>query len=138
MSTLSVVNTTTSSSSIVTQNVPSTTTVNDNLRLAQSLFKSNTVHRYPSSHFICSNCHQTIKCCDVSVQASLDEHDSTSRTRVISYTSSDDGLNSDATRISLEPHHAHLTLQQYQMGNIKRSSQDGGLPSNAIPQMHHV
>jgi hypothetical protein len=31
-----------------------------------------------------------------------------------------------------------MTLQQYQMGNVKRPSQDAGLPSNSIPQMHHV
>jgi hypothetical protein len=135
----SMVNTTSSSPSIVTQTTPTATIATDNLRLAQSLFKSNSVHRYPSTHFICSNCHQTVKCCDVSVQTSLDDQNTTSRIRVVSLTSSDDGLHSsDTTTISLEPHHAHMTLQQYQMGNVRRPSQDAGLPSNSIPQMHHV
>jgi hypothetical protein len=129
-----MVNTTTSSSSPSSVLQPTTTTVADNLRLAESLFKSTTVHRYPSSHYICSNCHQTIKCCDVSVQTSLDEHSTTSRIRGISFTPSDDDINT----ISLEPHHAHMTIQAYQLGNTRRSSQDAELSSSSIPQMHHV
>ncbi len=115
----------TSSPSIINQ------TKTDNLRLAESLFKSNTVHRYPSTNFICSNCHKTIKCCDVSVQ--------TSQIGVVPLTPSKGELNSDTGWISLEPHnHIHMTVQGYQMGNTKRLSQDIGLPSNSIPQMHRI
>ncbi|CAF2390746.1 unnamed protein product [Rotaria sp. Silwood2] len=52
-------NTTSSPSPVVTS------TITDDFHLAESLFKLNTVHRYPSSHFICSNCHRTIKYCDI-------------------------------------------------------------------------
>jgi hypothetical protein len=109
------------------------TTANDNLRLAESLFKTNTVHRYPSTHYICSNCHQTIKCSDVSVQTSLDDHHTTSRTRVVSLTASSDGLSGGTTRVSLD--HGHMTVKEYQSGRL---SQDTSLPSHSIPQMHDV
>jgi hypothetical protein len=131
-----MLNSTTPPSPVVIQ--PTTTTITNNLRLAESLFKSNTVHRYPSTHFICSNCHQTVKCCDVSVQTSLDDHGTPSRARVISLTASDDGINTDTIRASLEHHHGHMTVQEYQMGNTRRPSEDLGLSFNSIPQMHHV
>ncbi|CAF1172852.1 unnamed protein product [Rotaria sordida] len=135
---LPLLNTTNSSSSTVTQ-TPSTTTITiDNLRLSETLFKSNTVHRYPSSHFICSNCHQTIKCCDVSVQTSLDDHNTISKIHVISHTASDDEFNGDTTWTSYEPHGTHMTVQEYQMGHARKVSHDTGLPSNSIPQMHRV
>ncbi len=133
---LPLLNTTTSYLPTINQ---TTAIVNDNLRLAESLFKSNTVHRYPSSHFICSNCHQTIKCCDVSVQTSLDHLDTTSRKRVVSLIVGDDELTGNIARVSLEPHnHAHMTVKEYQRGITRSPSQDAGLPSNSIPQMHHV
>ncbi|CAF3148262.1 unnamed protein product [Rotaria sp. Silwood2] len=132
---LPLFNTTNSSSTIVTQTKPIAI---DNLRLAETLFKSNTVHRYPSTHFICSNCHRTIKCCDVSIQTSLDDHNTISRMRVISHTTSDDEFHDDKGWISSEPHCTHMTVQEYQMGNTKKAFQDTGLPSNSIPQMHHV
>ncbi|CAF0879084.1 unnamed protein product [Adineta steineri] len=130
-------NTNTSSSSPAVSQPPASTT-SDTLRFAESLFKTNNVHRYPSTHFICSNCHQTIKCHDVSVQTSLDDRSATTRTRLISLTASDDSLDTDLAWNSLEPHHAHMTVQEYQTGHARRSSQDAGLPSNSIPQMHHV
>ncbi|CAF3607078.1 unnamed protein product [Rotaria sp. Silwood1] len=135
---LPLLNTTNSSSSTITQTTPTTTTAVDNLRLAEGLFKSNTVHRYPSTHFICSNCHQTIKCCDVSVQTSFDDHDTISRMRIVSHTASDDEINGDTDWVSYEPHCTHMTVQEYQMGNTKKAFHDTGLPSNSIPQMHHV
>jgi len=112
---------TTPSSLVINQ----TTTTTDNLRFAESLFKSNTVN------FVCSNCHKTIKCCDVSVQ--------TSQIGVVPLTKSNDELNSNTGWISLEPHnHIHMTVQEYQMGNTKKLYQDVGLSSNSIPQMHHI
>jgi hypothetical protein len=132
---LTMLNTTTPSSSTTT---PTTPVPTDNLRLAESLFKSNSVHRYPSTYFICSNCHRTVKFSDVSVQTSLDDPGTTSRVRVVSLTSSDDGLHNNTAWVSLEPHHAHMTVQEYQMGNARRPSQDLGLPSSSIPGMHHV
>jgi hypothetical protein len=98
---------------------------NDNLHLAESLYKSNNVHRYPSTYFICSNCHKTIKYSDVSVQTSLDDL----RRRVVSFTDSDDG--------NLH-NHSHMTVKEYQQGHTRRSSHDSTLISNSIPQMHHV
>ncbi|UJR08997.1 hypothetical protein I4U23_013247 [Adineta vaga] len=135
---LPLFNTTTSPSPVVIQTPVSTTTAADNLHLAESLFKTNTVHRYPSTHFICSKCHQTIKCCDVSVQTSLDDHNHTSRNHRISLTLSDDELSHNSVRKSLESHHAHMTVQEYRMGNTRRPSQDLTLSSDLIPQMHHV
>jgi hypothetical protein len=132
---LPLINTATSSSPVTNQN---TKIAADNLRLAESLFKSNTVHRYPSTYFICSNCHRTVKCCDVSVQTTLHDHGTTSRIHVVTLTASDDELNRDTPWISLEPHHEHMILQEYQMGYLGRPSQDAGLASNSIPQMHHV
>jgi hypothetical protein len=130
-----LLNTTTSSSSPV---ISQTTTIaTDTLPLAKSLFKSNTVHRYPSTYFICSNCHRTNKCCDVSVQTSLHDHSTTSSIYVVLLTTADDEVNRDTSRISLEPHHAHLVVKEYQMGYLARPSQDAALPSDATAQMHH-
>ncbi|CAF2726549.1 unnamed protein product [Rotaria sp. Silwood2] len=88
---LPLLNITSSSSPVVTS------TITDNLHLAGSQLKLNTVHHYPSSHFICSNCHRTIKCCNVNVQTSLNDHDAISRTRTVSLMASDEELNSDTT-----------------------------------------
>jgi hypothetical protein len=111
---------------------------NDNLRLAaETLFKSNSVHRFPSTQFICSDCHRTVKCCDVSVQTSLDEN-TTSRVRLVSLTSSDDGLNNDAAWLSLD---SRMANQEYQSGNTKQifyDKESDKLPSRSIPRMHHV
>jgi hypothetical protein len=89
---LPLFNTTTYAPSAISQTMAM---FNDNLHPAELLFKSNTVRRYPSTHFSCSNCHQTIKCCDVSVQTSLDDNGSISRKRVVLLTASDDGLSGD-------------------------------------------
>jgi len=79
---------------------------NENLRLAEALFKSNSVNRSPSTLFTCSNCSQTMKRCDVSVQTSLDKpnkFNSTSRLRLISSTSDEDITNeNDGAWLSLE------------------------------------
>ena len=127
----------------VTQSPTSNTlaTANEKLRLAESLFKSTSVHRYPSTNFVCSNCNRTLKCADVSIQTSLDEsvsRGSTSRLRVVSLTSSDDGTGGDAGWLSLDPHHAPMTVQEYQLGQTRRPSHDPGFSSFSIPGMHHV
>ncbi|CAF1263493.1 unnamed protein product [Adineta ricciae] len=134
---LPLLNTMTSPSPVTSQ-VPSTS-ISDNLRLAESLFKTNNVHRYPSKHFICSKCYQTVKCCDVSVQTSLDDHNRASRNHRMSLSVFDDELDPDPVRTSSELHHHLMTVQEYQMGNTRRSSQDlSSQSSNSIPQMHHV
>jgi hypothetical protein len=116
-------------------NQTNATVTNDNLRIAESLYKSNTVHRYPSSYFICSNCHKTVKCSDVSVQTSIDDP----RIRVVSLTASDDGLNCNPTSTSLESYnHLHMTVKEYQQGSTRRSSHEAVLSSDSIPQMHRV
>ncbi len=74
----------------------------------------------------------------MSVQTTLHDHGTISRIHVVTLTASDDELNRDTPWISLEPHHEHMILQEYQMGYLGRPSQDAGLASNSIPQMHHV
>ncbi len=130
----------TTSSSVNTQTMPNVTTTNDSLRLAaEALFKSNSVHRFPSNQYICSDCHRTVKRCDVSVQTSLDDdknHNTTSRLRLVSLTSSDDGLGGDGTWLSLDSPHSHMTTQEYHMGNTRQGYDK--LSSCKIPGMHHV
>jgi hypothetical protein len=110
------------------------TTTSDSLRLAaETLFKSNSVHRFPSNQFICSDCHRTVKCCDVSVQTSLD-NDTTSRLRLVSLTASDDGLSGDSAWLSLD---SRMATQEYQMGSTRQVFHDK-LSSCSIPGMHHV
>jgi alpha-D-ribose 1-methylphosphonate 5-triphosphate diphosphatase PhnM len=134
-----------SSSSVITQTTPTMTTAKDSLRLAaETLFKSNSVHRYPSNNFICSDCHRTFKRCDVSVQTSLDDntnYGAASRLRLVSLTASDDGLGGDGTWLSLDPHQAQRTAQEYQMRNTILTPQDtryDELSSRSMPRMHHV
>jgi len=115
-----------------------TATTTDSLRLAaETLFKSNSVHRFPSNQFICSDCHRTVKRCDVSVQTSLDDdtnHNTTSRLRLVSLTASDDGLSGDSAWLSLD---SRMATQEYQMGNTRQVFHDK-LSSCSIPGMHHV
>ncbi|CAF2872436.1 unnamed protein product [Rotaria sp. Silwood2] len=125
-----------------TQTLSSMTTTNDSLRLAaEALFKSNSVHRFPSTQFMCSDCHRIVKRCDVSVQTSLDNvtnHDATSRLRLVSLTSSDDGLNGDDAWLSFD---SQMTGQKYQMNHSKQALQSEGydeLSTCLIPKMHHV
>jgi hypothetical protein len=137
---------TTYSSSSNTQTTPAMTTPTDNLRLtAEALFKSNSVHRCPSTQFTCSNCQKTIKCCDVSVQASLDDntnHNGISRLRLVSLTSSDDGLSGgDGAWLSLDSPHPHMTTQEYQRNNTGQTFRDKRyeeLPASSIPGMYYV
>jgi hypothetical protein len=136
---------TTTSSSVNTQTMSNVTTTTDSLRLAaEVLFKSNSVHRSPSNQFICSNCHRTVKSCDVSVQTSLDDdtdHNTTSRLRLVSLTSSDDGLSGDGAWFSLDSPRPRIATQEYQMGNTRPTVHDKGydeLSSRSIPRMHHV
>ncbi|CAF0736343.1 unnamed protein product [Rotaria sordida] len=90
----SLLTTTTITPSNNTQTMSTIATTNDSLRLAaETLFKSNSVLRSPLTQFICSDCHRTVKRCDVSVQTSLDNNtndNATSRLRLVSLTSSDD------------------------------------------------
>ena len=65
-------------------------------RTAETLFKSNSVHRFPTNTFVCSHCERLVKQCDVSVQTSLtanQNHHETepSRLRLVSTSSTDDG-----------------------------------------------
>lgn len=139
--------TTTTSSSVNTQTISNATTATDNLRItAETLFKSNSVNRFPSNQFICSDCHRTVKCCDVSVQTSLDSdntnYNAGSRLRLVSLTSSDDGLGGgDGAWLSLDSPHPRTTAQEYQTGNTRQVLHDkryNELPSCTIPGMHYV
>lgn len=125
---------TTNTSSVATPSTTSqTATAANNLRLtAETLFKSNTVHRSPSAPFLCSNCQQTVRRCDVSVQASLDEQinsTATSRLRLISLTGSDDG-----TWLALDSPHARLNMPDYPIDETKQLFRE----SRTTPRMHHV
>ncbi|CAF0773524.1 unnamed protein product [Rotaria sp. Silwood1] len=124
-----------------TQTISATSTTNDSLRLAaEALFKSNSVHRSPSTQFICSDCHQIVKRCDVGVQTSLDNntnHNITSRLRLVSLTSSDDGLSNDDAWVSFD---SQLTGQRYQMNHTRQALKNEGhneLSTCSIPKMHH-
>lgn len=131
---------TTNTSSVTTSTTASqAATAANNLRLtAQTLFKSNSVHRSPSTQFLCSNCHQTVRRCDVSVQTSLDDQminsDSTSRVRLISLTGSDDGVNNDGTWLALDSPHTRVNMQEYPMDNTQHLFHE----SRSTPRMHHV
>ncbi len=139
---------TTTPSSVNTQttsNVMTTTTADNNLRLtAEALFKSNSVHRSPSTQFQCPDCHRIVKRCDVSVQTSLDDKTdpkTTSRLRLVSLTSSDDGLAGDGTWLSLDSPHARMATQEYQKGHTKQvlhDNQYNEVSLRSIPGMHHV
>jgi hypothetical protein len=133
---------TTTSSPVNPQPTPNVTTTADNLRLtAQALFKSNSVHRSPSTQFQCSDCHRIVKRCDVSVQTSLDEKtnpNTTSRIRLVSLTSSDDGLTGDGTWLSLDSPHARMATQEYPIGHTRQALHDHEVSSRSIPRMHHV
>jgi len=136
---------TTATTSVNTQTTPNITTTADSLRLtAEALFKSNSVHRFPSTQFTCSDCHRTVKRCDVSVQTSLDDntnHNATSRLRLVSLTSSDDGVSSDGAWLSLDSPISRMTTQEYQMGNTRQVFHDNTydeLSSSSIPGMYHV
>ena len=138
--------TTTISPSNNTQTACTFSTINDNLRLvAEALFKSNSVHRSPSTQFVCSNCHRTIKRCDISIQTSL--HDNTndkesSRLRLVSFTSSDDGRNDDDSGwLSFDSAHSHVTSQDYPVNNTTQSFQNkrsDKLSTYSIPETHHI
>ena len=125
--------------------MPSVTTTTDNLRLAaEALFKSNSVHRSPSTQFICSDCHRTVKRCDVAVQTCLDNNtqsNATSRLRLVSLTASDDGLGGDGTWLSLDSPHPHMVSQEYQTNNTRQTLQHkkyDDISLRSIPRMHHV
>ena len=128
---------TTNTSSVTTLSTASqAATAANNLRLtAQTLFKSNTVHRSPSTQILCSNCQQTVRRCDVSVQTSLDDQminsNSTSRLRLISLTGSDDGLNNDGTWLALD---SRINIQEYPMDDTQQLFHE----SRSTPRMHHV
>lgn len=128
----------TATTSIPSKNIQTT---NDSLRLAaETLFKSNSVHRYPSTQFICSDCHRIVKCCDVSVQASLndDNNNVTPRLRLVSLTSSDDGLNNEDAWLSFDSGTAN---QKYPMNHTRQAFQDkdyDDCSTSTIPKMHHV
>ncbi|CAF0883940.1 unnamed protein product [Adineta steineri] len=137
--------TTTSSSSVNTQTIPSMTTTNDNLRAAaEALFKSNSVHRSPSQQVTCSNCQRSIKRCDVSVQTSLDDKSddsATSRLRLVSLTSSDDGHSGDGSWLPLDSPHPPLVVQEHPTSFSRPISQHKGYDAisvRSIPRMHHV
>ena len=128
-----------------TLNTASSVASTDNLRLAaEALFKSNSVHRSPSTQFTCSQCQRAVKCCDVSVQTSLDEKNNesaASRLRLVSLSASDDGHGNDGTWLSLDSPHAHLVAQEHPSNSTKqtfphRNYDDVSVRS--IPRMHHV
>ncbi|UJR37214.1 hypothetical protein I4U23_029923 [Adineta vaga] len=131
----------TTSSSINTQTtVPSMAATDDNLRLAaNALFKSNSVHHFPSTQFICSACNRTIKRCDASIQTSLDgkpNPNEVSRLRLVSLSTSDDGA-----WLSLDSPHAHGAIQETPVTNTKQTFQHGNFDHvsiRPIPKMHHV
>lgn len=129
-----LISTASSSTSNNTQTIPPFETNDENLRLAaEALFKSNSVHRSPSTQFVCSDCRRIVKRCDVSVQASLDDnvaYDGKSRLRLVSLTSSDDGLNNEDAWLSLDSRLADKRSQ------INQTCQKDGYFS--IPKMHHV
>ncbi|CAF3360506.1 unnamed protein product [Rotaria socialis] len=110
----------------------------DNLQLAETLFKSNNVHRYPSTQFTCAKCHRTVKCCDISVQTSFADDSSTSRIDAVSHASPNSEHYIDSGWVPFEPHCLHMKVKKYQIGNIRKTHQDIGLRANSIPQMHHV
>ncbi len=134
--------TTTTSSSVNPQPTPNITTKADSLRLtAEALFKSNSVHRFPSTQFQCSDCNRIVKRCDVSVQTSLNDKtnpNNTSRLRLVSLTSSDDGLTGDGPWLSLDSPHNRMATQEYPMAHTKQVLHDNEVPSRTIPRMHHV
>lgn len=136
----------TNTSSVTTPNAASqAATAANNLRLtAETLFKSNSVHRSPSTQFLCSNCHQTVRRCDVSVQTSLDDRinpQSTSRLRLISLSTSDDGQTNDGAWLALDSPHARLNMQEYPIDETKELLHDNRyneVSSRTTPRMHHV
>ena len=136
----------TNTSSVTTPSTSSqATTAANNLRLtAETLFKSNSVHRSPSTQFLCSNCQQTVRRCDVSVQTSLDDQTnphSASRLRLISLTASDDGQTNDGTWLALDSPHVRLNLQEYPIDETKELLHDdrfNEVSSRSTPRMHHV
>ena len=130
--------TTTSSSSVNSQPTPNITTTADSLRLtAEALFKSNSVHRFPSTQFQCSDCQRIVKRCDVSVQTSL-ENNNKSRLRLVSLTSSDDGLTGDGPWLSLDSPYTRTATQEYPLGHTRQVIYENEVPSRTIPRMHHV
>ena len=126
-----------------TQTMPNAAaTTADSLRLTgEALFKSNSVHRSPSTQFLCSNCHRTVKLCDVSVQTSLEDKNNPntiSRIRLVSLTPSDDGLGGDSTWLSLD---SRTPTQEYSIDNTKQGvhgDRYDQVSSRSIPRMHHV
>ncbi|CAF4769642.1 unnamed protein product, partial [Rotaria magnacalcarata] len=129
-------------SSNSTQNMSSISTTNANLRLAsEALFKSNSVHRYPSTQFTCSDCHRIVRVCDVSVQASLDnkiDENAASRLRLVSLTSSDDGLAGDDAWFSFDsPLNGQKNHTNHPIQVLKDERYDG-LSKCTLPKMHHV
>lgn len=115
-----------------------TTSTPDNLRLAaETLFKSNSVHRSPSTQFTCSECRRTVKRCDVSVQASLSETNEqsvASRLRLVSLSASDDGHGNDGAWLSLDSPQAHFATGKPL--NQQRAYEE--VPVRSMPRMHHV
>ncbi|CAF1679096.1 unnamed protein product, partial [Adineta ricciae] len=124
---------------INTPTVPLMTTTNDNLRMAaETLFKSNSVHRSPSTQYICSECHRTVRRCDVSVQASLDDRSNQndpSRLRLVSLPTSDDGA-----WLTLDSPPAFSIVQETSLKNAKQTFEQrnyNDVSVRPLPRMHH-
>lgn len=134
--------TTTTTTNPLLKNPQTDKTTHENLRFAaEALFKSNSVDRSPSTHFICSDCRRTVKLCDVSVQASLDNKsgdNGRSRLRLVSLTSSDDGLTNDDAWFSYD---SNTTSRKGAMNHGKQTLNDDlydDLSTGTIPKLQHV
>ena len=118
---------------------PWTGSQTENLRLAaEALFKSNSVHRSPSTNYFCSNCRQSVQRCDASIQASLDgtvNRAQASRLRLISMASDDEGLASDGAWLSIDPTHPQPISQDYPTNETKPVPTYGAgyLPFSSYP-----
>ena len=112
----------------VSNHPPSPSIPGTNLRLAESLFKSNSVHRFPSVQYLCSECRRTVKCSDVSVQTNA-------RLRLLSPTTSEDGLVEEKPWVPVE---VKPLVQGPFFGYTRRVSQEKGSSPCTIPGMHHV
>lgn len=132
------INRSNSSSPVNTPTMSKKLTPPNNLRLAESLFKSNSVLRQPSVRFVCSNCQQAVKCCDASVQTSAIDDKKQCRGRIVSHTGSDDEFNNNTPWIPLESHYANMTVQEYQLGGSRKPTYQSSLPAKATPQMHDI
>lgn len=128
---------------ITTTTVTNELNTNENLRLAETLFKSNSVNRSTTTSVVCSNCSRTIKRCDVSVQTSLDKSNKfnlTSRLRLISSTSDEETTNeNDGAWISLDsPHERKVTNEFYPINSTKSIIPENKFSTSNIPGVYDV